>query len=211
MTRTITPPLETDLEQRGARFTAIKLELPETLSKEDWADIGRKLLRADQVMQWWIGDWAAFGEKRFGALKDFCDLNGFNYQTARDLGWVSRSVHLSLRRDDLQWSYYREIAPLKPKDQKRFLELAESKKMVVAELRREIRLANGEKNALESDGPVMKFAVKSCDDLIGWLRTRSKEFWNPERKQIWIGRLSPIVDFVTWLKCPDNETSVNSP
>lgn len=191
--------IELELQQRGVSFTATKLELPEDLPQQDWAEIGRQLLRADQMMQWWIGDWAAFGDKKFGALKEFCEINGFNYGTAKNLGWVARSIHLSLRRDHLQFSYYPEVAALKPKDQKRFLELAESKRLAVSELRREIRQSFGTHNALESDGPVMRFAVKLCDDLLGWLQTRGEEFWNPDRRAIWKARLAPIVKFAEGL------------
>jgi hypothetical protein len=53
--------IETDLEANGVRFRALGLELPEDLGEEVWAQLGRRLCRTDQVLKWWIGDWAACG------------------------------------------------------------------------------------------------------------------------------------------------------
>ncbi len=193
--------LEIELTQTGAQFTPLELRLPETLSEQSWADIGRKLLRTDHVMQWWIGDWAAFGAgntdkdgwRKKGALKEFCEANGFDYGYARNKAWVSRSVHLSLRRDSLPPAYFQEVAPLKPKDQAKWLNKAET--MSVSDIRREIRRSSAVEVGFVSDGPEIKMGSKLIDDALRWLRDKSPDFWTFERKAAWRALLQPIVTF----------------
>jgi hypothetical protein len=231
-----------DLEASGACLSPLELSLPREMSLDAWCAIGRRLCRADQVMRWWLGDWAAFGLRKFegldergaserealerqaedrsgpdgpsspiadsqepiasgqgkprrGALKEFAEANGLNYQWLRNLAWVSNKVDQSRRRDSVDWSKHMEVAALPPKEQTKWLARAEKEAMPVAALRREIRLAHGEGNALESDGPVIKFAVKWVDDLMHWLRGRPAEFWTEDRCQAWRQRLGPVVDF----------------
>jgi len=197
--------LESDLTATGARFSPVELRLPDTISKSDWAQIGQKLLRADQVMQWWIGDWAAFGAgdetkegwRKRGALAEFCRMNpNLDYGNVRNKAWVSSSVHLSLRRTSLPWSYFQEIAPLKPRDQKIWIERAASESLTVADLRKRIRLDGGEGNALVSDGPIIEFGTEYFDCLKAWLLKRPPEFWTLETKDIWEGRTLELARIV---------------
>lgn len=181
--------------------TPLVLKLPEDLSLDSWAAIGRELCRSEQMMKWWIGDWANFGFRKYGQLKEFAEANGINYQTLRDLAWVSEKVEMSRRRDNLEWSKHREVAALEPKDQEKWLAKAEKEELPLVEIRRQIRQSQGENNALQSDGPVLKFASKSCDDLVNWLRQHpllpagGNDFWDEERRAAWRLRLQPIVEF----------------
>jgi hypothetical protein len=197
----MTPPtsdfrLQTsDLEAKGARFNPLELTLPETLPLEDWAAIGRQLTRSDQVLKWWLGDWAAFGLRKYGQLKEFAEANNLSYQTLRNLAWVSQSVELSRRRDNVDWTKHAEIAALKPREQTKWLDQIVEKELPVAELRRQIRQSQSTENALAPDGPAVKFISKACDDLHHWLKNQPAKFWTPERKAAWRARLQPIVEF----------------
>jgi hypothetical protein len=187
--------LANELDVAGAQFRPLNLTLPESLSFEQWAEVGRNLCRSDQVMKWWIGDWAAFGLRKYGQLKEFAEINGINYQSLRDMAWVSEKVELSRRRDNLEWSKHREVAALEPKDQEKWLAKAEAEELPVVEIRRQIRQSQGVQNALQSDGPILKFASKACDDLVNWIRAQPEDFWNEERRTAWRLRLQPIVEF----------------
>lgn len=187
--------IEVELEQAGARYTPLGLELPEDLKLDRWADVGRKLCRADQLMKWWLGDWAAFGHRKFGQLKEFAEANGINYQTLRNAAHVSNAINLSRRRDKLEWSKHAEVAALKPAEQKKWLAKAESESLPVAELRKQIRMSQGKHNALEPDGPQLKFISKSLDDLTHFLTSQPEEFWDKARARLWHDRLTPIVEF----------------
>jgi hypothetical protein len=187
-------PLKVELPA-AARSSGLWLNLPEDMAMQDWAQLGSRLCRAEHVMKWWLGDWAAFGVKKYGKLKEFADTNGFDYGTLRNLAYVSASVELSRRRDNVEWSKHAEVAPLPAKEQEKWLARTEKEELPVAELRRRIRQDRGTKNALESDGPVLRFACKACDDLVNWLKTRPDEFWDEDRRSAWRKRLEPIVKF----------------
>ena len=188
---------------KGARFTPLQLELPESMPLDDWAAIGRKLVRSDQVMQWWLGDWAAFGAgnpdakgwRRHGQLKEFAEANGINYQTLRNLAWVSGRVEMTRRRDNVEWSKHSEVAALPAEEQSKWLQKTEKEALPRAELRRQIRQAGGSSNALEADGPPTKFVSKALDDLVHWLKTRPAEFWDEDMRAVWKARLDPIIRF----------------
>lgn len=207
--------IEQDLAARGARFTPLELRLPDTLDLDGWAEIGRRLTRADQVMQWWLGDWAAFGLRKFegvtegmqtaecrtqkweqkprrGALKEFAEANGINYQTLRNLAWVSNKVALSRRRDRVEWSKHSEVAALPAREQAKWLSKAESEHLSQSALRQQIRLSQGEENALASDGPVLESGSKHLDALLGWLNARPEGFWTEERKAVWREKFQPL-------------------
>lgn len=197
--------LESELVQKGAMFTPLELRLPENMEMQDWADIGRKLLRADQVMQWWIGDWAAFGAgnsdrngwRKKGFLKEFCEANGFRAETAADHAWVSRSIHTSLRKENLTWSYYKEVAPLKPKEQMKWLKIAETEHLPVSELRKRIRRSGAQESGYESDGPAIPLLTcPHCGaPFLERLKKQSNAFWTPDHKAFWRRMLEPMAKF----------------
>lgn len=187
--------LSLELAANGARFTTIELALPEDMALQEWAAIGRKLCRTGQVMMWWLGDWAAFGARKYGQLKEFAEANNLNYAGLRQAAWVSQSVELSRRRDNVEWSKHMEVAALKPKDQVKWLLKAETEGLSRSELRSQIRLSQGTQNALVSDGPQIKFIQKARDDLLHWLTHRPSDFWNTDRKEYWRNLLRPLVAF----------------
>lgn len=189
-------PVETELKSSGATFTPLELKLPEAMPMQDWAELGRKLCRTDQVVKWWLGDWAAFGERKYGKLKEFAEMNNLNYQTLANLCWVSSSVELSRRRETLEWSKHAEVAALKPKEQAKWLAKAESGKWPVVELRKQIRLSGGEYNALKPDGKPIDFIFTRLDDLTHWLFNRPADFWTADRRQIWRERTAKLVSFL---------------
>jgi hypothetical protein len=215
--------VESELAARGAEFTPVELRLPETLDMDGWAAIGRRLTRADQVMQWWLGDWAAFGLRKFegvqddgespstnrqsprprrGALKEFAESHGINYGTLRNLAWVSMHVELSRRRDTVGWSKHAEVAPLPAKEQDKWLDKVVDENLPVAELRQQIRLSQGENNALKSDGPVTESPRKWLDGFDSCIRRLPDpagpdltRFWTAERRAAWKEWLEPVLFF----------------
>ncbi len=201
---TTTNGLEIDLASTGAKFTAVELRLPEDMPEADWAQVGRRLIRADQVVQWWLGDWAQFGAgnpdkagwRKKGALIEFCKANRFNYANLRQLSWVSGSVHLSCRRDTVPWSFYAEIAALKPKEQKQWIDRVLDEELTRAALRKAIRIDGGKENALVSDGKSLVNGTKYFDLLKLWLLNRPEDFWIPERKAIWTARIAELIRII---------------
>ena len=177
----------------AVRFTPLGLEMPEGLSKEANGDLGRRLLRADQVLQWYVGDWANHWERKYGDLKEFCEVNGFVYQTVMNRAAVCGAVKVSLRRESLAWSHHEVVAALKPAEQRQWLARADAEHLTVAKLRAQINLARCEQSALVSDGPVVMFAgAKATDELLRFLA--GWEDWPAERRAAVRELLRPIVE-----------------
>ena len=137
----------------GALATKTSLKLSEQTTIEQWAETGNMLYQAGQKMSWWLADWAAFGERKYGQLKEFCELNGINYSTISNAATAAKSVESSRRRELLSFSHHVEVSALKPKDQSRFLKMAEAEKLSVSELRKRIRQWQGEFGPEKTHGP----------------------------------------------------------
>jgi hypothetical protein len=76
----------------------------------------RKMWRS---VSWWLGDWWAFGEARYGERKAIVDAKGWEgpvYQTCADAAMVCRKFETSRRREDLTFNHHREVAALPPID-----------------------------------------------------------------------------------------------
>ncbi len=172
----------------------VSLSLPEDITMQRWSEIGHQLLTASKVLNWWIGDWLAYGAKKFGAVKEFAVLNGFNYGTLRNIAWVCSSVDVSRRLDALDFWVHAEVAALPAREQKEWLQVAVEKSWPAAMLRKEIRKSKSTESALEGDGPRLLSPTKLADDLSAWLCLQPDEFWDQERRALWCERLRPIAD-----------------
>lgn len=131
---------ETYLPQSGA----LSLTLPEGLAFERWQDIGRELAAREKVLNWWIGDWWAFGEHRYGDRAKVAaeGVFGLGYGALANAASVCRAVETSRRREHLAWSHHVEIAPLvrkAPEQAEALLERAERESMTVAQVRAAVR------------------------------------------------------------------------
>lgn len=182
------------------RYLPLGLDISEDLTFEEWSAVGSRLERMGKMVNWWLGDCLAFGDRKYGRLKEFAEANGINPGTLMNLVRVSRAVELSRRRENLDWCKHAEVAKLGPKEQSKWLDKAVAEDLTVSQLRSKMRIADGEDNALVSDGPVIKFGLKAADDLKHWLLTRPAEFWSPERCAAVREELKPIVDFYEKLK-----------
>lgn len=171
---------------------ALCLELPKDLPLDEWAKIGRDLTGNLGKTKWQVGDWAAYGDRKYGKLKEFADANGINYQTLKNIARVSSGVEKSRRRDDLEWGFHEAVCALPPREQTRWLERAHAEGLTVGQLRTEIRTAKGKSSALESDGKVLKSGTKFYYDFENWLKNRPGDFWTPERREVWSDRLRAL-------------------
>jgi hypothetical protein len=175
--------------------------IPENASLEQWVREGIDIYRRAEELTWHLADWAAFGEKKFGRLKEFCEAQGINYQTLINHAYVARSVGISRRREKLSFTHHAEVAPLDAPLQSLWLRRAEEHNWSVAELRRQIRrkLAGGA--STESDGPVFRFADKSAIELHQFLSSQKEDYWTDAMKEFWRPKIAPIVHDVweRWL------------
>ncbi len=114
----------------------------------EWEDCGKFLKQADKAVQFWIGDWLNFGEKKYGeTYTQALEATDYNYGTLRDSKWVSSRIELSRRRDNLEFSMHREVAPLDPDEQDFWLDRAEEFGWTRSDLRHALRVARFEEKA----------------------------------------------------------------
>jgi hypothetical protein len=201
-----TTEIEASLKKISAKVKPSALIIPEKATLEQWTDIGRKLYHTGQTMTWWLADWAAYGDREYGQLKEFCEIQGMNYQSIRDIAYVAANVELSRRRDNLSFTHHREVAALPAREQSKWLALAVKDSLSVVELRRQIRASTAislpEKTYGPSDEGIevqkifldasvvfdrkLEFVKKYPDEAWGYaspLIQKAAELW-PDRVQI---------------------------
>jgi hypothetical protein len=199
-------PEESELAARGISFTPLGLRLAEDLSESDWVKVGRLLDEGRQKLQWCLGDWAAFGLAHYDngriklrVLQEFAKSSRTAYQTLANYASVSRAIPISRRRENLDWSIHEIVAGLSPRAQTKWLARAEAEHLPCSLLRREIRISQGEDNALASDGPALELGSNLFLGWSAWLHGRPEEFWTAERKAFWLQNLQMEVEYLRGL------------
>ena len=150
-------------------FEKNKLIIHDDITIDEWKELGRGLKQIEGSVQFWIGDWARFGEKR-GFTGKYTDpkvydeleeITGLERKTLCGYKGISESIESSLRREDLSFSHHKEVASLPREKQEKFLQLASEKDLSVRELREEIR-RDGIKES-HPDLPIGKFRIIYAD------------------------------------------------
>lgn len=149
-------------------FEKNKLIIHDDITIDEWKELGRGLKQIEGSVQFWIGDWARFGEKR-GFTGKYTDpkvydeleeITGLKRQTIQQYKWVAENTS-SNRLEDLSFTHHIEVASLPLDKQKQFLQLASEKDLSVRELREEIR-RDGIKES-HPDLPIGKFRIIYAD------------------------------------------------
>jgi hypothetical protein len=128
---------------------SLSLALPEGLTFEHWQDVGRDLAAREKVLNWWIGDWWAFGEHRYGERAKVAaeGLFPLSFKRLANIGSVARAFgETSRQREVLSFTHHEEIAPLarqSPEAATMLLDRAEREGMSVAQVRAAVRAVQG--------------------------------------------------------------------
>ena len=134
------------IKYENCRFEKNKLTISDTVNINEWKDLGQALKQVEGSVQFWIGDWARFGDKK-GYTGKYTDskvydeleeLTGFSRQSIKDSRWVAEKTS-SLRKDDLSFNHHKEVAKLPPEKQEKYLKKASDEKLSVRALREEVR------------------------------------------------------------------------
>lgn len=118
-------------------FTQTSLTLKEGLTQKEWVEVGRSLRSMERGIQFWVGDWLAYGEARFGE-EAFADLERRD-KTLANWATVARKVAPSRRREDVQFSHHAEVASLPPAEQTEVLEEVKENHYTVGQTRDRVR------------------------------------------------------------------------
>jgi hypothetical protein len=201
-----------ELQIRGMTYTPLSLQLPANTTFEDWADIGKKLCRVGHVMNWWIADWAAFGntkwpplgdgekqigseEKHYGALKRFAEANGWAGKTVWNAASVARKVETSRRREELSFGHHECVSALPAAKQVELLQKASQDGIPVGQLRAMVKNMRGKVDAKKPDGLVFRHIFGHIDVLMVFIRKQPESFWEPEIKARWKRELKELAEF----------------
>jgi hypothetical protein len=126
-----------DLEAPLGRISMI---LPPDLALPSWQAIGVRIGAFAGAPAWWLADWAAYGEDRYGAqYRQAVTSTGFTHQTLRNYAWVARRFEVSRRRDELSFAHHAEVAALADAEQDSWLDRAEREGWSRSELRTRLR------------------------------------------------------------------------
>jgi len=121
-------------------FEKTGLKIDESVTFEEWEELGKALQKAGGAIQFWIGDWIRFGENHWGEkYAQAIELTGLEYGTLSTDKYVADKVDLSLRNENLTFQHHKEVASLESDQQKILLDMAEKEKLTTRQLRDEVR------------------------------------------------------------------------
>ena len=125
----------------GTGWTPNGLDLPESLTLAAWERIGRDLSRVERSVMWCIGDWIAFGERKFGTYEEISKLLNLPYTlgTLRNAKYVATTYPASSRNDRLSFAHHAQAASLPTEERAQMLRQASDNGWKVRELREEIQ------------------------------------------------------------------------
>jgi hypothetical protein len=129
------------------------LDLPPSLTWEQWSAYGATLRTAQRSIMWLLGDWARYGEARWGqTYTQVAEETGRSPGVLRNAKYVAeRFADLSRRRDDLDWSDHAEVASLRPDVADELLEKAAREELSTRELRAEVARRKGRNADISRD------------------------------------------------------------
>lgn len=109
-------------------------EPPESLSFDEWQQVGQTLRLMEGAIQFWIGDWIRYGQAQYGEMySQALEDTDYEIGSLRNMVYVASNV--SSRNDNLSFKHHAAVAPLPPEEQKEMLDRAESEGLSVTELR----------------------------------------------------------------------------
>ena len=129
------------LPQTG-EFSAIGLDLPDTLTAEQWREAGLEIARTSSASRWWLGDWWRFGEHRYGerkAIVESEDWDGPAFETCKQAGMAAAAFETCRRRHLLSFNHHREVISLPVEWQDNLLDEAEKRSLSIAKLRQRVK------------------------------------------------------------------------
>lgn len=131
-----------------AQFLNNALILDESLDRDEWDNIGTFLKTANKAVQWWIGDWLNFGERKWGEMyTQALEMTDYDQGYLWNMKYVSSKVEFSCRHENLSWAHHESVASLPQQQRDYWLDYAEKNKTSRNDLRRLIK--GGIKEQLE--------------------------------------------------------------
>lgn len=126
------------IQQSSIKLEKNQLILKEEMNLKEWKEVGYYLTRLQGNIQFWIGDWIRFGDKKgyytHGDVYDEAvEITGLKRETLMNYRWVAERTS-STRVEDLSFSHHRVVAKFAESEQVYFLNKSVLEKLSVPEL-----------------------------------------------------------------------------
>ncbi|SFX77725.1 hypothetical protein SAMN02787144_1006106 [Streptomyces atratus] len=159
----------------------VMLSISESMTIDEWRNLGRQIHVISDSSAWWLGDWLIFGQSNYpNRYKEAIVETSLDYQTLRNYAWVARRFSPERRRAKLSFQHHAEVASLTEAEQDNWLTQTELLGWSRNELRRQIRgsreLAGGKSvvrvqlELRDQQKERWQRAAESADkDLLAWM------------------------------------------
>ena len=114
---------------RGCELHTCGLKLRAGLSETEWRSLGPTINAVASAAAWALGDWIAYGERKYGDLRAAVgadDWNGPSYSTCATYASVGRRFESCRRRELLTFSHHAEVAYPPPREADSLLDWCEN-------------------------------------------------------------------------------------
>lgn len=128
-----------EVQQFTVDRTDTALIIDGDLPYELWVEQGKELNRIGGAIMWWLGDWWAFGEKKYGERVTAVKELDWEFRTCHNAGMVSRKFQSDRRRSLLTWQHHAEVAALNTDEQEDFLSRWEEEPPTIKAARAEVK------------------------------------------------------------------------
>jgi hypothetical protein len=119
-------------------------EPPDSLSFEEWEQVGQTLRLMEGAIQFWIGDWIRYGQAKYGEMySQALEDTDYEHGSLRNMVYVASNVEMSSRDDNLSWKHHAAVAALPAPEQKEMLDKAKEEGLSVVALRSIIKAKKG--------------------------------------------------------------------
>lgn len=118
----------TNLLPKAGTLSKTGWELPSAMSESEWKEAGAMLAKVEGAMNWWLGDWWAFGEHGYGdrkALVESEDWEGPAYDVCKRAGQIARAFEMGRRRPLVGFNHHQECQSLTPEEADKVLDWCE--------------------------------------------------------------------------------------
>ena len=203
MTDSPSNALATTLLPENPKFKLLEtgITFDEDCPYEDWAEVGKRLGRIGRSVGLMLGDWINHGETHYaGKYEEALALTGLEYQTLMNFAYVARKVEISRRRENLGFDHHSTVAKLKPEEQAKWLEIADSESLGTKRLRKSINFGRIAREAEMTPDPADKGQVYYLQHINRFVQSFGKRTendpvpkWSQELREILKRDLAPII------------------
>lgn len=138
------------VQHSRAHFSPTSMQMPEDLTKNEWAQIGHTLLSVKSSLSWYLGDWLSHGGSRWeGTYMELAEQFQYEIHTLETYASVCRKIHSSTRVETLSFAHHRHVTKYAdPQVQQRLLLDAVNQNMSTRDFEKYIKTLDDNGNPL---------------------------------------------------------------